>query len=67
MAPDYAALWALLRSRLEGDAEYARDAARRASQGTHVDIDKYHRLSGEADVLARILQAMDEMEGPDWR
>lgn len=63
--PDYAQLWHQLRNRIEGDAEYARDEARRATQGRHADIDEYHRLGGEAYALTRILSIMDEMAQED--
>jgi hypothetical protein len=66
-SPDYAALWAQLRLRVEGDAEYARDEARRAGGGGHLAMDEYNRLSGEADALAHVLRAMDEMEAERWR
>jgi hypothetical protein len=64
-SPDYAALWAELRLRVEGDAEYAKDEAHRASRGRHANIDDYNRLSGEAHALSRILAVMDEMAPED--
>jgi hypothetical protein len=66
-SPDYAALWAELRLRVEGDAEYARDEARRAGRRSHLDSDEYNRLTGEADALAHVLRAMDQMEAARWR
>jgi hypothetical protein len=54
-----------LRSVVEGDAEYAKDEARRASRGRRADLDEELRWSAEADVLSRILAIMDEMSPED--
>ena len=66
-APDYARLWRQLRYRLEGDVEYARDEARRAGRrwDSEEQIAEYHRLSGEADALGRLLSWMDEVAPED--
>jgi hypothetical protein len=65
-SPDYAALWLRLRSIVEGDAEYARDEAKRnrrvRSDNEWLD---YHRYSAEADAMSRILAIMDEMAPED--
>jgi hypothetical protein len=56
--PDYENLWRQLKYRIEGDAEYARDEARR--RGQH----EYDQMinQGEAEALARVLRYMESME-----
>jgi hypothetical protein len=60
--PDYAALWMQLRGVVGGDAEYAKEGARRARRVRNdEEVLDFHRYSGEADAFARMLSLMDEM------